>query len=116
MTLLSFAYLAALLASMAGMALVDRRWRLALWHDPRRTLVAVAASTALLLVWDLVAISIDLFRIGDSAGMTGIELAPHLPIEEPVFLVFLSYVSVVLWRAAMRALATRERPAARRAS
>lgn len=109
MTLLSFAYLGALLGSMAGMAIIDRRWRLALWHDPRRTLAAVAASTLVLLVWDLVAISVDLFRIGESAGMTGIELAPHLPIEEPVFLVFLSYISIVLWRAAMRALAARRR-------
>ncbi|MFC7431855.1 MULTISPECIES: lycopene cyclase domain-containing protein [unclassified Agrococcus] len=112
MTLLSFAYLGALLASIAGMAMVDRRWRLALWHDPRRTLVAVAASTAVLLVWDLVAIAVDLFRIGDSAGMTGIELAPHLPLEEPIFLVFLSYVAVVLWRAAMHGLAARDRAVA----
>jgi len=106
-TLLSFAYLGALLGSMAGTAIIDRRLRLALWHDPRRTIVAVAASTLLLLVWDLVAISIDLFRIGESAGMTGIELAPHMPLEEPVFLVFLSYVSIVLWRLGMRLVASR---------
>ncbi|QCR20880.1 lycopene cyclase domain-containing protein [Agrococcus sp. SGAir0287] len=104
---MSFAYLGALLASMGGVALLDRRWRLALWHDPRRTLAAVAASTLVLLVWDLVAISIDLFRLGESAGMTGIELAPHLPIEEPVFLVFLSYLAIVAWRGAMRVLAAR---------
>lgn len=107
MTLLSFAYLGSLLVSMLGMGIIDRRWRLALWHDPRRTLVAVAASTLVLLTWDLVAISVDLFRLGESAGMTGIELAPHMPIEEPVFLVFLSYIAIVLWRAALRALATR---------
>lgn len=115
MTPLSFAYLAALLVSMAGMAIIDRRWRLALWHDPRRTLVAVAASTLVLLAWDLVAISVDLFRIGESAGMTGIELAPHMPVEEPVFLVFLSYISIVLWRAAMLVLAAR-RPRTEHAS
>ena len=92
---------------MLGMGIIDLRWRLALWHDARRTLLAVAASTAVLLVWDLVAISVDLFRIGESAGMTGIELAPHMPIEEPVFLVFLSYISLVLWRVGMRLVASR---------
>ena len=102
MTLLSFAYLGALLGAMAGMGLLDHRWRLALFHDARRTLVAVAASTALLLVWDVTAIVLGIFRIGASPGMTGIELAPHMPIEEPIFLVFLSYTSVVLWRLALR--------------
>jgi lycopene cyclase domain-containing protein len=102
MTLLSFAYLGALLGSMAGVGLLDHRWRVALFHDARRTLVAVAASTALLLAWDVTAIVLGIFRLGASPGMTGIELAPHMPIEEPIFLVFLSYISVVLWRLALR--------------
>lgn len=102
MTLLSFAYLGALLGSMAGMGIIDWRWRVALFHDARRTLVAVAASTVVLLVWDVTAIVLGIFRIGASAGMTGIELAPHMPIEEPIFLVFLSYISLVLWRLALR--------------
>ena len=113
MTLLSFAYLGALLASMAGMGLIDRRWRVALFHDARRTLVAVAASTALLLAWDVAGILLGIFRIGASPGMTGIELAPHMPIEEPVFLVFLSYVAIVLWRLALRIPRIGARPGAR---
>lgn len=113
MTLLSFAYLGALLGSMLGMGIVDWRWRVALFHDARRTLVAVAASTVVLLVWDAVGIALGIFRIGASAGMTGIELAPHMPIEEPIFLVFLSYISIVLWRLALRIPGIARRPRGR---
>jgi hypothetical protein len=36
---MSFAYLIALLFSLAGLAEIDRRWRLAAWRDPRTTAI-----------------------------------------------------------------------------
>jgi lycopene cyclase domain-containing protein len=95
-------YLAAILLSAAGVALLDRRWRLAAWDAPGRTAAAVAIGTAFFLVWDAVGIATGVFVKGDSVLLIGIDLAPHLPLEEPFFLAFLSYLALVTWSAALR--------------
>ncbi|GEA80512.1 lycopene cyclase domain-containing protein [Cellulomonas uda] len=91
------AYLLCLLAAGAGVALLDRRWRLALWH-PRsraRTVAVGSAAAALLLLWDVVAIRAGFYGRGDSPALLGVWLAPHLPLEEVVFVVFFAYVTLV---------------------
>ena len=98
------AYLAAILVSAAGIALLDRRWRLAAWSAPGRTAAAVAIGTAFFLAWDAVGIATGVFVKGDSSAFLGIDLAPHLPLEEVFFLAFLSYLALVLWSAAQRLL------------
>ena len=89
------AYLAGLLLSIGAMALIDARWRLAFWKSPGASAAAVGAGTALLLLWDLVGIGLGVFFRGDSPWATGLVLAPELPVEEPVFLVFLCYLSLL---------------------
>lgn len=95
-------YLIALLVSAAGMAVLDRRWRLVLWRAPRSAALVVLLGTVFFLAWDLVAIGLGIFRHGDSAHMTGVLLAPELPLEEPVFLAFLCYTALVLFAGAER--------------
>lgn len=95
-------YLLAILASAAGVAALDRRFRLAAFRSPRRTLLAVAAGTVFFLLWDAVGIAAGVFVKGGSDLLLGIDLAPHLPLEEPFFLAFLSYLAVVVWAAALR--------------
>jgi len=97
-------YLVAIFVSAAGIALLDRRWRLAAWASPGRTAVAVAVGTAFFLAWDAVGIAAGVFVKGDSALLAGIDLAPELPLEEPFFLAFLSYLALVSWAAAQRVL------------
>ena len=41
-----FAYLGALLVSLGGMALIDRRHRLAFWANPRRTAICLGVGGA----------------------------------------------------------------------
>ncbi|HEX5859179.1 MAG TPA: lycopene cyclase domain-containing protein [Microbacterium sp.] len=107
-------YLLAILVSAAGIAALDRRFRLAAFSAPGRTAAAVAIGTAFFLVWDAVGIATGVFVKGDSPAFVGILLAPELPLEEPVFLAFLSYLGVVAWSAADRMLARRRpRPAVR---
>ena len=89
------AYLAGLLLSIGAMALIDARWRLAFWRAPGASAAAVGTGAALLLVWDLAGIGFGVFFRGDSAWSTGLLLAPELPVEEPVFLVFLCYLALV---------------------
>ena len=96
----AFLYLAALLVSTACMGLLDHRFRLVLWRMPqgraRRGAVAVLIGVVFFLVWDLAAIAFGHYGAGRSAAMTGIMLAPELPIEEIVFITFLSYLTLVL--------------------
>jgi hypothetical protein len=49
------------------------------------------------------------FVKGDSALLLGIDLAPELPLEEPFFLAFLSYLALVVAAAMGRILAARGR-------
>ncbi|WP_396668104.1 lycopene cyclase domain-containing protein [Microbacterium sp. R86528] len=103
-------YMAAILISATGIAILDARFRLALWRDAVATLAAVAVGVAFFLSWDAVGIVTGVFVKGDSPLFLGLDLAPHLPLEEVFFLTFLSYLSLVVWSATMRLL---DRPAAR---
>lgn len=95
-------YLAAIVVSAAGVATIDARWRLAFWRAPRRAATAVAVGTAFFLAWDAVGIATGVFVKGDSAMFVGLDLAPQLPLEEPLFLAFLSYLALVTWAGAGR--------------
>lgn len=100
----SLAYLAALLGSLSCMMLMDRRWRLFLWAAPRRATVVLALGWVFFLLWDVAALREGLYWRGESAYMTGIEVAPELPLEELLFLLFLPYVTMVAHGLAQRAL------------
>lgn len=90
-----FTYLGALVLSIAAMALIDVRWRLAFRRAPVPSALAVGAGALVLLAWDLAGIGFGVFFRGESPWATGVLLAPELPLEEPVFLVFLCYLSLV---------------------
>ncbi len=89
-------YGACLLAATACMALLDARFRLVLWRAPRRSAVVLAVGIAFYLLWDVVAIALGFYHRGESAAMTGIMLAPELPLEELLFITFLCYLTLVL--------------------
>jgi len=102
-----FAYLAGLLLSIGAMALLDARWRLAFWRAPIAAALAVGTVTVLLLGWDLAGIGFGVFFRGESPWATGALVAPDLPIEEPVFLLFLCYLSLIAVLGAERVLERR---------
>lgn len=102
-------YLGAILVSAAGIALLDARFRLAFWSAPARSAIAIAIGTAFFLFWDAAGIASGVFVLGDGTALLGIELAPHLPVEEPVFLAFLCYLALVVRSAAGRGLDRRAR-------
>jgi lycopene cyclase domain-containing protein len=90
-------YLLCLLTALGCMLLLDRRFGLALWRAPRRAATVLLAGTALFLAWDLAAIGSGHYRMGEGEWMSGIELGPELPLEELVFLLFLSHLTLALW-------------------
>ena len=91
-----FASLAGLLAVIGCMMLIDARWRLVFWRAPAAAAITVALGVAFFLAWDAAGILLGVFFRGRSEIVTGIELAPELPLEEPVFLAFLCYLTLVL--------------------
>jgi lycopene cyclase domain-containing protein len=91
-----WSYLAALLLALACIALVDHRWRLVMWSDARRGAVVLAAGVVFFLAWDLLAVHFGFYRQSGSDLMTGLQIAPDVPVEELFFVLFLCYVTLVL--------------------
>jgi lycopene cyclase domain-containing protein len=107
---MSLLYLATLLAAIGCMVLIDRRFGLFFWRDARRAALVLVAGVVFFLAWDLLGIGLGIFFRGETAIMTGVLLAPELPLEEPFFLAFLCYLTMVLVTGVDRVLAaTRER-------
>lgn len=92
--MLSFTYLAALLVSLAGQIIMDRRWRLFFWRDRERATATMALGLAFFVAWDFVGIHLGVFFKGHSPFVTGVNLAREFPLEELFFLVLLVYVSM----------------------
>ena len=97
-------YLLLLLAGIGCMLLLDRRFRLFFWHDPAVASLVTAVGTTLFLVWDVAGIAAGVFLRGESTVATGIVLAPELPLEEPVFLIFLVLCTMVIFTGTARLL------------
>ncbi len=93
-----YLYLIALLFSILGVGLLDWTHRVALFVDPRATLLAVVLSVVVFLIWDVVGIANGIFFRGDAPHLSGILLAPELPLEEVFFLILLSYNTLVVYR------------------
>lgn len=112
---MSVAYLACLLVASGALVLLDRRFALVFWRDARRATVVMIVGLAFFLCWDAAGIALGVFARGRSPFMTGVELAPELPLEEPVFLAFLCYLTLILLfglRAVLDRAAGRDRRAA----
>lgn len=100
-------YLGCLLLSIGGMLLLDWRFRLFFWRDAAAAALVTLAGTAFLLLWDAAGIASGIFLRGATPIASGIVLAPELPLEEPVFLVFLVLCTMVLYTGAARMLQAR---------
>jgi len=105
-------YLAALLVSIGCMVLLDRRFRLFFWRAPGRAAIVLAIGVVFFLAWDLAGIGLGIFFREVNTISTGVVLAPHLPIEEVVFLAFLTYLTMVLYTGCLALRAHRRREGA----
>jgi lycopene cyclase domain-containing protein len=104
------AYLGALVVSLLGLGLLDWRHRIALFVEPRRALATLAIGVGFFLLWDVAGIGLGIFFRGDGPYMTGILLAPELPLEELFFLILLVYQTLLLWRYLDRRNSRRVKP------
>ena len=100
-------YLAALLVSLSGMVALDWRHRLSFWRDVRMSALTLIACVGVFLAWDAGGVANGIFFRGDSTWMTGIVIAPEIPLEEVFFLTLLTYLTMNVFVASPRWLAAR---------
>jgi lycopene cyclase domain-containing protein len=93
-------YLFALLIALTGMIVLDARFRLFFWRDARRAAIVLAVGIAFFLVWDLAGVGGGIFFRGETAFMTGLQIAPEVPLEEVFFLALLCYLTMNVYGAA----------------
>lgn len=103
---MSFSYLGSLVVFIFCMGLCDHQWKLGFFRNAPRALLAVGVTYVGFLLWDVFGIITGTFYRGDSPYMTGIDLAPHMPIEELFFLFFLCYLTLNLTSAVSMLLKT----------
>jgi lycopene cyclase domain-containing protein len=95
---MSAVYLVSLVAAIIGTGLLDWRHKLAVFGSRApHTLIIVGIAVAFFLIWDLVGIAEGVFFRGSGPWMTGVLLAPELPLEEVFFLILLSYSTLIAY-------------------
>lgn len=95
---MEWSYLIALLVSIAGLIIIDRRWKLAFWHNSKQTGFTVGIAVLIFIVWDFLGISLGVFFHGGGPYSLPFRLAPEFPIEEIIFLFLLSYSALIIYR------------------
>lgn len=101
------AYLAGLVVSIAGIAVLDARYRLFLWRSPLRAAAVMVIGLVFFLVWDVAGVHLGIFFIGQGDLLTGVLLAPEVPLEEVFFLVLLCWTTMDLFGALRPVVARR---------
>lgn len=97
-----FYYLIGLLIGITGMAIIDWRYKLAFWHNARRTLITLAIAIGVFIIWDILGIALGIFFHGGSPYALPLRIAPEFPIEELFFLTLLCYCTLVIYQGVSR--------------
>lgn len=106
---MSLIYLGALLISIAGMVVLDLRFKLFFAAAPLRATIVYVVGMAFFLAWDVAGISLGIFFRGNPGLLTGVLIAPELPLEELFFLTLLIYTIMNSYAAALRGLSSARR-------
>jgi lycopene cyclase domain-containing protein len=93
---MQWVYFLSLVAVIGCLLLVDYRYRLAFFHDWRRTSVTLAVGVIVFSVWDIIGIKLGIFFSGQSPYMSGIYLLPEYPLEELFFLFLLCFCTLLI--------------------
>lgn len=101
---MTFLYLAGLLVAIAGMVVLDIRFHLFFRVSPWRATAVMVIGVLFFLVWDLAGIGLGVFFRGNPQLLTGVQLAPELPLEEVFFLTLLCYTTMNLFAILSRAV------------
>ena len=84
-------YLAALLISILGLALLDRKHSLVFFANAKLAALTTAICVVFFSIWDAVGIANGIFFKGQNELLIGLEVFHEYPIEEAFFLTLLTY-------------------------
>jgi lycopene cyclase domain-containing protein len=102
-----FAYLAGLIFSIIGLGLFDWRFKLGFSTNKKAAALATLLPLVFFLLWDGAGIALGIFFRGETSHLTGILVAPELPIEELFFLFLLNYTTLTIFITVKRIVAKR---------
>lgn len=89
-------YALLLLLSIGGLIYLDYRYRVAYFKHPDRTRRILAIVLAVFVLWDVLGIVANIFFIGHTTVLLGWQIG-QFPIEEILFLMLLSYSSLMTY-------------------
>ena len=92
---MNFLYLATLLISIAGLAALDVKHKLAFAKNPKAAAFAIGIPYLVFIFWDICGISLEIFFKGSSTFLTGVMVGREFPIEELFFLALLCYSTLI---------------------
>ena len=101
-TIPSYAYFASLLFALVGLLFWDFKSKLALFDDPIALLRVMGVSLGFFLIWDISGIVLNVFHTNTRFTIGLNIISPDLPIEELLFLLFLSYIVLLATRASQK--------------
>ena len=104
---MSLLYFFALAIALIGMVMLDRRFSLFFWSDARRATIVLIGGVVFFLVWDIAGVALGIFFRGETSFMTGLQVAPEVPLEEVFFLTLLCYLTMNAYGASSRWLIAR---------
>lgn len=104
-------YLGALLVSIAGLVTLDFRLKLFLGAAPLRAAIVLVVGVVGFLGWDAAGVGVGVFFEGRSGLLSGVDLAPQIPLEELFFLILLCLSAMEAFVLAQRLLQRRSEPA-----
>jgi lycopene cyclase domain-containing protein len=99
-----YAYLIGLIFSIIGLALFDWRFKLGFSTNRKAATLATLLPLIFFLLWDGAGIALGIFFRGETSHLTGLVIAPELPLEELFFLFLLNYTTLTIFIALKRML------------
>lgn len=104
---MQYAYLLGLLFSIIGLGLFDWKFKLGFSTNKKAAALATLLPLIYFLLWDGAGIALGIFFRGETSHLTGLLVAPELPLEELFFLFLLNYTTLTIFIAVKRVLAKR---------
>ena len=101
---MQYAYLIGLVFSIIGLALFDWRFKLGFSTNRKAATLATVLPLIFFLLWDGAGIALGIFFRGETSHLTGLVIAPELPVEELFFLFLLNYSTLTVFIAIKRLL------------
>jgi lycopene cyclase domain-containing protein len=102
-----FLYLAGLIFSIIGLGLFDWKFKLGFSTNKKAALLATLLPLIFFLLWDGAGIALGIFFRGETSHLTGLLIAPELPLEELFFLFLLNYSTLTIFITVKRIMAKR---------